>query len=155
MSLDRDIQSKIAVLHPENITVGQGAATVYSADIIDTLGFRNIIISPVPERAITVGDDLRIAIQDSPDGITYTAVGHWKELPTRNVDLTNGELLFNALNPYYQTFGVTSVQRYLRIGVTNVAGTFAGAGIGFTVIMESEGQDFLSYDPTITGDGMP
>jgi hypothetical protein len=155
VSLDRDIQSKIAVLHPETLTVGQTGATVYSADIIDTLGFRNILISPTPSRAYGIADDVRLAIEDSPDGINWTVVGAWKELPTRNVDLNNHEQLFNALMPYYQTFGCTSVQRYLRIGVNNVAGAFGGGTIGWTVIMESELADFVAYDPTNTGDNLP
>jgi hypothetical protein len=154
MSLDRDLQSKIAVLHPEAVSIGQTGATVYSVDVVDTLGFRNIIISPTLPGDLVAGDDLRLALQDSPDGITWTAVGLWKDLPTRHVDLTNGQLFFNALAPYYQTFGCTSVQRYLRIGVTNVAGVRTGT-ITWTVIMEAENQDFLEYDPTVTGDNLP
>lgn len=154
MSSERDLQSKIAALELDAIVV-DAADETFSAEIIDTLGMRNITLILTPSRAITpLTETMYIVAEDSPDGVTYTDVDEIKFLPTRNFN-ANGQLIFNATAPYHQTIGLTSVQRYLKIGINCTQYAQAALTMQIVVVMEAESQDFLAYDPGVTGDGMP
>jgi hypothetical protein len=155
MSLERDLQADSAVIELEDIVLSE-AGTVYSTTIIDTQWFRNFMVIVKPSREIdedTAVDDLRIVFRDSPDAVTYTAVSQGKVLPTRNYD-ANGQLCFNAIAPYEQTFGLTSVERYIEVGIL---GTVVDSAITFEVlvVMQPEQKDFQDYDPGVVTDGLP
>jgi hypothetical protein len=140
----------------EDITLSE-AGTVNSATIVDTQGFRNFMVIVKPSREISEGvlvDDLRITFNDSPDNVVFTAVNEAKVLPTRNFDAA-GQLCFNALAPYEQTFGLTSVARYVQVGVI---GAVVDSAITFEieVVMQPELKAFHDYDPTyVPVDGLP
>ena len=161
MSLERDLQSKIAVLHPSNLTITK-IEEIFSTDVIDTLGFRNFTVCITPASALITGDVYQFVAEESADGITYTDVSYAKYLPTRNINYTvapYGQFLFNALNPYYLTFGLQGADRYVKIGIncTDFNGRQAPLGFGLTVIMESEDQCFIAYesDVAVPGDNLP
>ena len=155
MSLERDLQSDSAVIGLEDVTIDQ-AGTTYSTTIIDTQWFRNFMVVVKPSREIdedTAIDDFRIVFRDSPDNVTYTAVAQGKVLPTRNFDAA-GQLCFNAVAPYEQTFGLTAVERYVEVGVI---GAVVKEAITFNVlvVMQPEQKDFKDYDPGVVTDGLP
>jgi hypothetical protein len=155
MSLERDLQSKVAAIDTDLLTFA--GATSHLAGVVDTLGFRNLVAIIIPSRAINLDpsvEHFHIIGEDSPDAVTYTAIDHAKYLPTRH-DLATGQLLFNGVAPYFQTIGIFSVERYVNLGVR--CDTYS-APITFKLILvaESELQDFLGYDPSApAGDGLP
>ena len=158
MSSERDLQANTAVMIDDDaITVSQ-AGTSYSATIIDTYGMRNLQVVITLSRALgAIGvDDPRILFQDSPDAVTYTAVDAAKVLPTRNFDAA-GQILFNpaaTTNQWVQTVGLTSVARYVRVGVV---ATVLGSSltVGFGAIMQPELKAFTDYDPNFVLDLLP
>ena len=155
MSLERDLQADSAVIELEDVVIDQ-AKTSYSTTIIDTQWFRNFMVIVKPSRTIsedTAVDDLRVVFRDSPDAVTYTAVAQGKVLPTRNYD-AGGQLCFNAVAPYEQTFGLTSVERYVEVGIL---GAVVDSAITFEilVVMQPEQKDFKDYDPGVVTDGLP
>lgn len=155
MSLERDLQSNLAVIGMASVVIDE-VETLFSSTVIDTQGFRNLMVIVTPSRTIndTPTDDFRITFEDSPDNVTFTAVNESKVLPTRNYD-ANGQLIFTAETPYETTYGLTSVERYIKIGVVGttvpVACTFA-----LEVVMEAEDKAFHDYDPNyVPVDGLP
>ena len=156
---DRDLQSKIAVIMPDGVGLTQQNKTtdVWSMFIIDMAYFRNLTIVPYPNTAYNAADVIHFIAQESADLVTWTDC-NLKELPLRHSD-PDGQLLFNATAPYYQTIGIVSTERYIMIGCN--AETLGGArayNIGFVGIKEAESQDFLNYDPTapaVPNDIMP
>jgi hypothetical protein len=158
MSLERDLQSKLAVVHAEAIAI-DAVEEVFSTTVIDTKGFRNFTIVVIPSEAIADTDTMFVVAEDSPDAITFTDVPYYKWLPTRNIStVPAGQPLFNAQNPYYYTCGINSAQRYVKIGI-NCTVTARQTSISFSVfvIMESETQDFIAYDSVLAvpGDNLP
>jgi len=160
MSLERDFQSDTAVLvnYDASISLDQ-AGTSWSATVIDTIGMRNFMIAIGANREIdedVTVDDPRIIFRDSPDGITYTAVPQGEVLPTRNFDAA-GQLIFNpaaTTNQWIQTFGLTSVERYVQVGVVATV-LKAGLEVNFAVAMQPELKAFTDYDPNFAIDALP
>lgn len=149
MSLERDMQSKIAVIDMEGVTVSEKDVAAVSTTVIDTQGFRAIQIAVEPSReldAVTT-EAFRFYAEDSPDGVTYTQVAEIKILPTRNYD-ADGQLIINAVAPYLQTFGITSVQRYLQIGVISTLYNQSEATFALAAALESERHEFVGYEAT-------
>lgn len=155
MSLERDFQSNVAAIELEDIVIDQ-AKTLYSTTIIDTQGFRNFAVIVKPSRELsedTAVDDCRIIFRDSPDAVTYTAVPQGEVLPTRNFD-AGGQLVFNAVAPYEQTFGLISVERYIEVGIL-AAVVDSAVTFEVDVIMQPELKAFTDYDPGFIVDGLP
>jgi len=156
---DRDLQSKIAVIMPDVVGLTQQNKTtdVWSAFIIDMAYFRNLTIVPYPNTPYNAADVIHFIAQESSDLVTWVDC-NLKELPSRHAD-ADGQLLFNATAPYYQTIGIVSTQRYIMIGCNaEILGGARTYNIGFVGIKEAESQDFLAYDPTapaVPNDIMP
>lgn len=154
MSLERDMQCKIAVIDMDGVTVNE-AASFASATIIDTKpntntpGFRAVQFAVEPSRVLDEDpavEAFRFMVEDSPDLITWTVVPEEKILPTRNFNAA-GQLIFNAVAPYLQTFGVTSAQRYLRVSINCTVYNQVEAGFAFVAALEAENHEFVDYDP--------
>jgi hypothetical protein len=156
---DRDLQSKIAVIMPDGVVVTQQNKTtdVWSTFIIDMAYFRNLTIVPYPNIAYDPTDIVHFICQESADLVTWTDC-NLKQLPGRHVD-ADGQVLFNAVFPYYQTIGIVSTERYIMIGCNaEVLGAARTYTIPFVGIKEAESQDFLVYDntaPAVPPDTMP
>lgn len=158
MSLERDLQSKLAVVGCEALTIDQ-VEEIFSTTIIDTQGFRNLTLLVVPSAAIGDTDTMTIVAEDSPDAITYTDIPYYKWLPTRNiVTVPAGSRMFNANAPFYFTCGIDNAQRYIKVGVNcTVYGRQQSLTFTIFAIMESENQDFIEYDSVVAvpGDNLP
>ena len=115
MSLERDIQSELRVTNIDTITVDQ--ATAYTGTALDTQGVRGIDIVVLMADGTLTGFDIDISFQDSPDGVTWTAVDEDKVLP-RDVD--SYQILDLNDDGEYQCWGVTSVERYIRPVLTGI-----------------------------------
>ena len=148
MSLERDMQSKIAAIDMESVTCDSKAVTA-STTIIDTLGFRAVQFVVEPSRDLNEDETVeafRFYVEDSPDGVTYTQVPEINILPTRNYDV-DGQLIFNSVAPYLQTFGVISAERYLRVSINCTVYNQEAASFALACALEAENKDFVDYDP--------
>jgi hypothetical protein len=159
MSLERDLQSKLAVVGCEAITIDQ-VEEIFSTTVVDTKGFRNFTILIVPSAAIGDTDTMTVVAEDSEDGITFADVPYYKWLPTRNISFTvpDGQPLFNANAPYYYTCGIDNARRYIKVGINcTVFGRQQGLTFQIFVIMEAENQCFIEYDSVtaVPGDNLP
>ena len=148
MSLERDIQSKLAVVHLSDVTVEE--ETTYVGDAIDTFGFRGVAF--VLEATIDDADEITLNAQDSADGVAYEDVEYIQILPTRKWE---DNLMVTPVNGYLQTFGVVSADRYVRPEFVVDALTSQSITIAVHAILIPENMDFLDWDPDVTGDGMP
>jgi hypothetical protein len=159
MSLERDLQSKLAVVGCEAITIDQ-VEEIFSTTVVDTKGFRNFTILIVPSAAIGDTDTMTVVAEDSEDGITFADVPYYKWLPTRNISFTvpDGQPLFNANAPYYYTCGIDNARRYIKVGINcTVFSHRQGLTFQIFVIMEAENQCFIEYDSVtaVPGDNLP
>lgn len=151
MSADRDIQSNLAV-HEESIVI-DSKTTFYSV-AGDMRGFRAVMCALSLSRVLVpANEETRIFAEDSPDGITWTAVAFYKQLPSRNASVL-GELLINGQDGWMQTVGIVSIQRYVRVGFQAVVYS-APLTIRMIGIMEPELKDFTAYDPGVPSDLRP
>lgn len=111
MSLERDLQSELRVLEEQTITIPNPSTVDGTA--IDTQWARAIVFVIKPGEVIDT-DVITFGLKESTDNVTFTAVDSDKILPR---DLANLNLA-NPSNGAYQTFGVTSVERYLKVSLT-------------------------------------
>ena len=149
MSLERDIQSKNAIIEAEGITVSEVTTPVLSTTVIDTLGFRGLTVGIEPSRELDVvaTEAFRFYAEDSPDGITYTHVDEIKILPTRNYDAL-GQLIINPVAPYFQTFGIISCERYVMVGAYSSVYNQSELGVAFAAALKAERTEFVGYEAT-------
>jgi hypothetical protein len=158
MSLERDLQSKLAVVGCEALTIDQ-VEEIFSTTVVDTKGFRNFTILVVPSAAIGDTDTMTVVAEDSEDAITFADVPYYKWLPTRNISrVPAGQPLFNANMPYYYTCGIDNARRYIKVGINcTVFSRQRGLTFQIFVIMEAENQCFIEYDSVtaVPGDNLP
>jgi hypothetical protein len=82
MSLERDLQSKIAVTQYETLHV-QGKDTPVYSGTIDTMGLRDLTIAIVHQDVLAADDDVHIYFQDSPDGDFHICISRQFETPDK------------------------------------------------------------------------
>lgn len=160
MSLERDLQSKIAVVFPDAIAIAASGVEGFSATVIDTKGFRDFTVAVSPELLLEDGDEMYLVAEDSEDGITFADVPYYKTLPTRNIpgNGINGQPLFNPIAPYVFTCGIDNARRYVRIGINCITlKSQRSITFHFGVIMQSENQCFIAYESplAVPGDNLP
>ena len=154
MSMERDNQHIIAAQYLDLLTMVDG--TVVKSAAIDTQGMRSLSFVTF----IDVGgpldplDEIHIGAEDSPDGVTFTAVATYKILPTER-QLAN--LMVNPVAPYLQVTGVVSAERYIKLVLTctNVAARQGLLQIQFFAVMHPENLAFRAWDPDAISDGNP
>ena len=113
MSLERDLQSELRVTGIDTITVP--SATAVNGTALDTQGVRGIDFVVLMADTSLTGYVITIGFMDSPDGVTWTDVDTDKILPRDADDFVLADL---DAEDRYQTWGVTSVERYLRPRLT-------------------------------------
>lgn len=152
MSLERDQQSFTAYLKEDDLTVDIRQPITDYSQIVDTQGFRTFTVTVEPDSLPfnDVANRIIFIAQDSPDGITWSDVSQTKIIPHRHY-ATAGQFLCNPIIPYIQSFGIISVERYVKVGLTAIAGC---VGAYLHISMEAELKDFIGYDPNIVLDGL-
>jgi hypothetical protein len=115
MALERDIQSELRVTEMDTITVPD--ANPYTGSAFDCQGVRGIDFVVLMADGALAGYDIDISFQDSPDGVTWTAVADDKVLPR---DIASYQILDLDADGKYQCWGVTSVERYIRPVLTGI-----------------------------------
>jgi hypothetical protein len=155
----RDIQSNLALIASEDITLTTGAS-VHSGSVIDTKDFsRGLIIGVELADPLDPTDDIRYSFQGSADGSTgWTAISADSILPTWNQ--ANNNILEDTTSndpAYIQTFGTScNSYRYLKPMLEVVVLVAATLVVTLRPILKSELGPFVGWSATkLPNDGKP
>lgn len=123
MSTERDLQSKLRILAPEDVlvTLAGGNPGDFDSQVeVDTKGFRSVVFGVSLGEAIDT-DVIEFQILESAtSGGSFTEIDSSKYLPTSN---TTRLLVDAGADDNILSFGATSVERFLkfRLAATQVA----------------------------------
>jgi len=152
MSLERDLQSDLAITVLTAITIDSEAAQ--QGDTVDTFGFRNLTFAYWFGTDLADGDVVELGAQESDDGVTWTACDDDQLLPYRRSQ-DDDMALVNPANGYIQTMGVISAARYVRPTVNCTALASQSITLNIGAIMVPEIREFTAWDPDVASDGNP
>ena len=151
MALERDNQHITAAGYMGPMLVQNGLTA--TGGTIDTKGLRSLSFVFTPSQPYNVADVIDISAQESADGINWTALNTYKELPTEHY---GNQICVNTIAPWLQTHGVVCSERYVRLRLTGTNIVGMGDTIYVIVIGHPEQLPFRAWDPAaLLGDGNP